>query len=417
MTNDMPSVAVDGAPLSKAYWRTWTAVGVSSVGDGLAFVALPLLAESLSDRGLWVTLTFAASRLPWLLFGLAAGAWVDSRPAKLTMMQMDAARFLTMLVLGAAVYAGVASIPLVLVVAFIVGVADCAHIPAASSLLPQVVRSGELDRANSYLGSAEMAGEQFAGPSLGAVLFSWAPWLPFIGDATSFFGSGALIRGVRVESEGRTHPKRLSLRPDISAGWAWFRQNRDLWALTLFLCVGAGASGMINSALVLYGKRHLGLSNWQYGLFLAVPAIGGLIGSVLAFRIWRRLGTRLAVALCFVALTVALIVLASTRSTIVAAAAFTVEGFIPSIINTIIRTLRQQGVPTNLLGRVSSVGRLMMIGAAFAGAAVAGIVADISTIPTVYGVAAALSLGALLVGGRRLSRIRLELNRHATTAG
>lgn len=408
-------MAAGGAPLSKAYWRTWTAVGVSSVGDGLAFAALPLLAESLSDRGLWVTMTYAAARLPWLLFGLAAGAWVDSRPAKLTMMQMDGARFLTMLVLGVAVYAGVASIPMVLVVAFIVGVADCAHIPAAASFLPSIVRSGELDRGNSYIGSAEMAGEQFAGPSIGALLFSWAPWLPFVGDASSFFGSGLLVRGVKTEKGGRSYVQRLSLRPDISAGWAWFRQNRDLWALTLFLCVGAGATGMTNSALVLYGKRHLGLSNWQYGLFLAVPAIGGLIGSVVAFRIWRRLGTRVSVAACFVALSVALIVLASTRSTIVAAAAFTVEGFIPPIVNTIIRTLRQQGVPTHLLGRVSSVGRLMMIGAAFAGAAVAGIVADLSTTPTVYGVAAALSLGALLVGGRRLSQIRLEFDQHATT--
>ena len=174
---------------------------------------------------------------------------------------------------------------------------------------------------------------------------------------------------------------------------------------------------MTNSALVLYGKRHLGLSNWQYGLFLAVPAIGGLIGSVVAFRIWRRLGTRLAVTACFVALTASLAVLASTRSTIVAAAAFTVEGFIPPIINTIIRTLRQQGVPTHLLGRVSSVGRLMMIGAAFAGAGVAGVVADIATIPTVYGVAAFVAFGALLVGGRRLSRIRLEFDQSATAVG
>ncbi len=414
MSNDRPSVAADQRPLSKAYWRTWTAVGVSSLGDGLAFAALPLLAESLSNRGLWVTLTYAAARLPWLLFGLAAGAWVDSRPARLTMIQMDGARFLTMLLLGVAVYAGVATIPMVLVVAFIVGVADCAHISAASSFLPSIVRSGELDRGNSYLGSAELAGEQFAGPSLGALLFSWAPWLPFVGDASSFFGSGVLVRGVRVESEERSYAKRLSLRPDISAGWAWFRHNRDLWALTLFLCVGAGATGMTNSALVLYGKRHLGLSNWQYGLFIGVPAIGGLIGSVLAFRIWRRFGTRLSVASCFVALIGALIVLASTRSTIVAAAAFTVEGFIPPIINTINRTLRQQGVPTELLGRVSSVGRLMMIGAAFAGAAVAGIVTDISTVPTVYGVAAALTFGALLVGGRGLSRIRLEFDQNAS---
>ena len=403
-------MAVGGTPLSKAYWRTWSAVGVSSLGDGLAFAALPLLAESLSDRGIWVTLTFAASRLPWLLFGLPAGAWVDSRSARHTMQQMDGVRFLTMVVLGVAVYAGVASIPMVLVVAFVIGVADCAHIPAAASFLPSIVRSGELDRGNSYLSSAELAGEQFAGPAFGAVLFSWVPWLPFVGDACSFYASGVLIGGVKVEAEPRPVADRLSLRPDISAGWAWFRNNRDLWALTIFLCVGAAAAGMTNSSLVLYGKRHLGLTNWQYGLFLAIPAIGGLVGSAVAFRLWRRFGTRRSVVGSFVGLVLAFTVLASTRSPIVAAAAFTIDGFIPPVINTIIRTLRQQDVPADLLGRVASVGRLMFIGAAFAGAAVAGLVADLATIPTVYGVAAVLAGSALLLGGRRLWQIRLEFH-------
>ncbi len=407
-------MAVDGKPLSKAFWRTWSAVGVSSLGDGLAFAALPLLAESLSDRGFWVTLTFAASRLPWLLFGLAAGAWVDSRSARQTMAQMDGVRFLVLLVLGVAVYADVASIPMVLVVAFLVGIADCVHIPAAASFLPSIVHSGELDRGNSYLSSAELAGEQFAGPAFGAALFSLAPWAPFVGDAGSFFASGTLIRGVPVDAPPRPYVNRLSLRSDISAGWAWFRTNRDLWSLTLILCVVAGAVGMTNSSMVLYGKRHLGLSNWEYGLFLAIPAVGALIGSVVAFRLWRRFGTRLSITASFLGVVVAFTAMASTRSPVVAALALTIDGFVPSVVNTIIRTLRQQGVPTELLGRVASVGRLMMVGAAFFGAAVAGLVADWLSIPSVYGIAAGITALTLVFGGKRLWQIRLEFAQTTT---
>ena len=400
---------MDGKPLSKAFWRVWSAVGVSSLGDGLAFAALPLLAESLSDRGIWVTLTFAASRLPWLLFGLVAGAWVDSRPPRLTMIQMDGVRFLAMFVLAVGVLAHVASIPMVLAVAFAIGMADCAHIPAAAAYLPSIVDGGELDRANSYLSSAELGGEQFAGPTVGAALFAWAPWVPFVGDSASFFGSGLLVRSVSSGPDARTYTKPLSLRPDITAGWTWFRKNRDLWVLTILVSVAAAATGMTNSALVLYGKRHLGLSNWQFGLFISVPALGALVGSTVAFRIWRRVGTRALMAGSLASLAVALFICSQTKSPYVAAAALTVDGFLPPLVNTCIRTLRQQGVPHELLGRVASVGRLMAIGAAFAGAAVAGLIADLTTIPTVYGIAAGILAVSLLLAGPRLRKVRLEL--------
>lgn len=396
-------------PLTRSYWRAWSAVGVSSVGDGLAFTALPLLAESLSKRGSWVTLVFAASRLPWLFFGLVAGAWVDSRPPRTTMIQMDAVRFLAMLTLGVAVLADVVSIPMVLVVAFVIGMADCAHIPAAAAFLPSIVKHGELDRANSYFSSAELAGEQFAGPSLGALLFSWAPWIPFVADASSFVGSAALVRAVDTISIEKTDHGKLSLRADIDLGWRWFRGNRDLLTLTIFLCVGAAAAGMTNSALVLYGKRYLGLTNWQYGLFVSIPASGALVGSWVAFRIWRRIGTRALVSTSFVVLALAFFVCSQTKSPYVAGAAFAVDGFVPPLINTCIRTLRQQGVPAELLGRVASVGRLMFIGAAFAGAVVSGEIADLLSVPSVFGVAGAMLVAALVLGGFRLSQVRLEL--------
>lgn len=410
MTDRAPSSPIDDAkPLTRFFWRAWSAVGISSLGDGLAFAALPLLAESLSKQGLWVTMVAAASRLPWLLFGLPAGAWTDTRSPRLTMIQMDVVRFLMMLIVAVAVIAQVASIPLLLICAFVIGMADCAHIPAAAAFLPSVVKTGELDRANGYLTAAEITGEQFAGPSLGAVLFAWASWIPFGANAVSFLGSARLIDSVDVQHRTATSRHKLSVRADVAEGLAWYRGNRDLWTLTLFLCVGAAATGMTNSALVLYGKRHLGLTNWQYGVFLSVPALGGILGGWVAFRVWRAVGTRVLVAGSFVGLVVTFTICARTHTAWVAGLAFCFDGFVPPLINTCIRTLRQQGVPTQFLGRVASVGRLMLIGSAFVGAIAAGWIADARSIPAVYGTAAALLGLALVLGGRALANVRLEL--------
>ena len=39
---------VESAPLPRVYWRQWTASVISNVGDGINFVAMPLLALTLT---------------------------------------------------------------------------------------------------------------------------------------------------------------------------------------------------------------------------------------------------------------------------------------------------------------------------------------------------------------------------------
>ena len=50
---------------------------VSNIGDGIALAAGPLLMASQTDSAFLVALAALAQRLPWLLFGLWAGAVAD----------------------------------------------------------------------------------------------------------------------------------------------------------------------------------------------------------------------------------------------------------------------------------------------------------------------------------------------------
>ena len=69
--------ATDSGPLPRAYWRQWTASLISNLGDGINFVAMPLLALTLTDDPRLLALTTFAIFLPWLLIGLPAGVMVD----------------------------------------------------------------------------------------------------------------------------------------------------------------------------------------------------------------------------------------------------------------------------------------------------------------------------------------------------
>src|SRR4051812_18291358 len=77
-SEDTLSVEVSASSgLGGHFWRLWTASTVSFLGDGLAFVALPLLAATLTHNAGLIAGVAVAQRLPWLFFALPAGAFAD----------------------------------------------------------------------------------------------------------------------------------------------------------------------------------------------------------------------------------------------------------------------------------------------------------------------------------------------------
>ena len=63
--------------LPAAYWRQWSASAISNLGDGINFVAMPLLALSLTDDERLLSLTVFATFVPWLVLALPVGIVVD----------------------------------------------------------------------------------------------------------------------------------------------------------------------------------------------------------------------------------------------------------------------------------------------------------------------------------------------------
>src|SRR4029453_1000432 len=72
--------------------KLWLAQGVSNLGDGVYVTALPLLAAALTRDPLPVSGVMFAEWLPWLLFGLLAGALLDRWERRRVMWMVDAAR-------------------------------------------------------------------------------------------------------------------------------------------------------------------------------------------------------------------------------------------------------------------------------------------------------------------------------------
>ncbi len=96
--------------LGVAYWRLWSAAGLSSLADGIVKISLPLVAIRFTRSPVLIAgLTFAVT-LPWLLFALQAGALADRLDRRRAMLGANCARALLLVVTVILVLAGAGSI-------------------------------------------------------------------------------------------------------------------------------------------------------------------------------------------------------------------------------------------------------------------------------------------------------------------
>src|SRR6266436_4763245 len=59
------------------FWKFWSGQTISTLGSSVTGFVLPLLVFKLTNSPLNLALTMVFTVLPYLLFGLAIGAWVD----------------------------------------------------------------------------------------------------------------------------------------------------------------------------------------------------------------------------------------------------------------------------------------------------------------------------------------------------
>ncbi|WP_454114256.1 MFS transporter [Microbacterium maritypicum] len=178
---------------------SWT----SNIGDGVALAAAPLLIASMTSSPILVAAGAILQFLPWLLFGLHAGAIADRFDRRRLVMFANAARAVVLAALCIFLITGVANIWIVLAVAFLYGTAEVFVDTAGSTLLPMLVKPADLGIGNARLQAGYLVANQFAGPPLGAFLFAAGTAWPFLLEVVCVSSTTVRQRLVPAELQGR----------------------------------------------------------------------------------------------------------------------------------------------------------------------------------------------------------------------
>src|SRR5215469_7242866 len=89
MAGTVAPLASQPQRLSRDFWIFWSGQAISNLGSSFTTLALPLLVYKLTGSAVNLALSSAAAFLPYLLFGLIIGAWVDRTDRKRLMVRVD----------------------------------------------------------------------------------------------------------------------------------------------------------------------------------------------------------------------------------------------------------------------------------------------------------------------------------------
>jgi MFS family permease len=401
------------ARLGPDFHKLWTASAISNVGDGVTMVAGPLLVASLTDDPALVAGATFAQQLPWLLFALVSGVYVDRLDRRRLIVVVNLVRGLALATLAGAVAAGAATVPLIYAVFFLLGSCETVADTASAARLPSIVPAEKLAAANTRLMATFTIGNQFLAKPLGAYLFVTAAALPFGFDAATFVAAAALVAATRTGSDrvpdhvpdrtpdqvpdpaGDAAGDAAAGRPAglwtaIGEGLRWLWRHRLLRTLAISMGVGNVVLCAAFASLVLYARHRLGLSEVGYGYLLITFAVGGLLGTLTAARLRRRFGSPTLLRAGLVVETATHVSLAVVTDPRPAAAVLVVFGMHTMVWGVIVTTVIQRAVPDRLLGRVNSAYALIQFGGAALGSLLGGAVGHGLGVTAPFWIAAAV---------------------------
>ncbi|GIH15033.1 MFS transporter [Rugosimonospora africana] len=274
------------APLREARFAWfYSARVVSTAGSAMAPVALAFAVLAITDSATALGLVLAARTVPMILFLLVGGVVSDrfSRTAVIRVANLLSGA--TQAVAALLVITGAANLWVLVALEAVNGTVAAFTLPALQSIVPQLVRREQLQRANALL-SFSRSGLTIIGPTVAALLVAsvGAGWA-LAADALSWLVATVLIGRVTLPPMPRR--SKTNTLHELHDGWVVFTGNTWLWVVVAGFAV---MNGIHAGAWVTLGPtiavHTFGAQGW--GLVLSAESVGLLAMTVVMLRVQLR---------------------------------------------------------------------------------------------------------------------------------
>ena len=378
-------------------WSTWV---MANMCMWMNDVATAWLMTTLTSKPIWVALVQTAATLPMFLIGLPSGALADILDRKRFLLFTQIWTAVVGTLLAAAVFAGVVTPPLLLMMVFFNGIGLAMRWPVFASIVPELVPRPQLPAALALNGVAMNASRSLGPLVAGAIIASLGSAWVFLLNAVLSVAAAVVIS--RWKREHRPNPLgRESLRGAMRVGLQYLAQSYHLKGVMLRIAIFFfHATGL----LALLPLAALAIDGGDAGTFTALLAAmgAGAIAATFALPWLRRTfpRDRLVLLGAFVQ-SLATAAMAVNQSLWLGVLAMALAGAAWITGANTLAVSAQTSLPDWVRARGISMYQMAVMGASAAGAAVWGQVATWFSVPWALGIAAAAGTVAMALANWR----------------
>ena len=378
----------------------WFGGLISIMGDWVLGVALPFFVYQVSGSTIATAVMVAMELLPRLLFGSIAGVFVDRWDRKKVMVIASLSQGLVILPLF--LVQSAESLWIVYVVTFIQVTLAMFFGPAENALLPLLVPENQLIQANS-LNAMNNNFARLIGPPLGGgILALWGLNGVIVFDSFTFLIAGLMI--LAITGSGRpASAQEPETKPEGTAWSRFWREwaegmdivRKDRVVAVLFLTVVMLNFGgvMIDPLGAAYIVDVVKAGAEVFGMLVAVQAIGGIVGGLLAGKVGERVPMARLYGWAEIVLAVVMAIRYNIPEIPVLFVMTLLIGLPAALGIAALDTLFQRNVPNTHLGRISgALHSTVGITSLFGVLGISGVLGEVLGIVPVLNIAAGITM-------------------------
>jgi MFS family permease len=355
----------------------WGGATISSLGDGMSFVALLWLLIERGGSATDVGLLAAIHTAPVIIGGIATGPILDAFDPRRVVAADNALRGLAIASVPIAAAMGVLTTAHLFVVAAVYGLLFMTSAAGIPTLITRLVRGDEQITANA-MESLTFSLSGLIGPGVAGLLivFVGAPFVLAIDALTYFVFVGCLLamraggrRAAADDDDSAPGTASKGLGPAVR----FILGSAPIVAITLFYMSVNIAGGIVTVVIPLYVRDVLSAGPATFGLLLSVLNAGDILGLLVVGAVnWRwPLGRSIGWALLSSGLVI-LLWLVRPPVGVLCAILF-VWGALSSSLTPWAQTIRMRLIPPEMRGRVFALLRTAMQSTRPIGAIAAGL--------------------------------------------
>jgi MFS family permease len=354
------------------FYKLWLGQSISLLGTQITVIALPLFAiEVLNTSDANAALLRGIIFIPYLIFGLIAGALIDVFNRRKVLLICNLSQGVVIFSVVILAVTNNITFPLLVFLMFVYGIFTTFYNIAIPSFLPEIVT----DKDNLKKGNAQLAmSESIAivvGPMLaGIVIVLVGLTGSFTVNAVTYFVCFLfvlLISKFKPHTEGSIKSVNIkSIYKNIYEGLIYFKGHPVLEPIVSCGAVYGFFKYILYSILVIFLYRVMGLSELEIGFVVGSAAVGFLIGNTILIRKNQQINnTKMLIYSATVSvLGLSFIPIMGYLGTVYGIVAVSIiHGMGEGVFAPYAATIRQLVSPSHMLGRVNAVQRTLNWGA------------------------------------------------------